>query len=190
MKEMEYNQIKQLLTRYFDGETTLEEEKMLREYFTGEGEIPADLVSSGQLFMLLRTAAGDKPDARELESRLSALIDDQTVAMHPVSKQRMLYRFLAAASVVLLIGVSGIFIYRSQNTVPRDTFADPVAAYSEAQRTLLYISEKMNQGMKPLSHITAINTGTEKLKSIEKMDESMGMLNLVSFINKSSNLKK
>jgi hypothetical protein len=188
MKEMEYNQIKQLLTRYFEGETTLEEEKMLREYFTGEGEIPADLVTSGRSFMLFKTAAGYKPDVSELESRLSALIDDQTVAIHPASK-RTLYRFLAVASIALLIGISGLFIYRGQN-VPRDTFSDPVAAYSEAQRTLLYISDKMNQGMKPLSHITAINTGTDKLKSLEKMDESMGMLNLVSFINKSSNLKK
>jgi hypothetical protein len=190
MKEMEYNQIKQLLTRYYEGATTLEEEKMLQEYFTGEGDLPADLVSSGRPFMLYRTAAGDKPDTAVLESRLSALIDEQTVTMHPVSRQKTLYRFLAAASVAILIGVSGIFIYRSQKSVPSDTFTDPVAAYSEAQRTLLYISDKMNRGMKPLAHISAINTGTDKLKSLEKMDESMGMLNLVSFINKSSNLKK
>ncbi len=190
MKEMEYNQIKQLLTRYYNGTTTLEEEKMLQEYFTGEGDLPADLVSSGRPFMLYRTAAGDKPDTAVLEARLSALIDEQTVTMHPVSRQNTLYRFLAAASIAILIGVSGIFIYRSQKSVPSDTFTDPVAAYNEAQRTLLYISEKMNSGMKPLSHISAINTGTDKLKSLEKIDESMGMLNLVSFINKSSNLKK
>jgi hypothetical protein len=190
MKEMEYTQIKQLLTRYYDGTTTLEEERILQEYFSGEGEIPADLVSSGRPFTLFRAAAGDKPDTRQLESRLNTLIDDQAAVVHPVSRQRTLYRFLVAASVSILIGISGIFIYRSQKSVAYDTFTDPVAAYNEAQRTLLYISDKMNQGMKPLSHITAINTGTDKLKSLEKMNESMGMLNLVSFINKSSNLKK
>jgi hypothetical protein len=187
---MEYNQIKQLLTRYYEGATTLEEEKMLLEYFTAEGEIPADLVSYGRPFLFLGTAAGEMQNTRALESRLSELIDNQDSARRPVSRQSNLHRYLAAASVAILIGISGIFIYRTQKGVPRDTYTDPVAAYSEAQRTLLYISDKMNRGMKPLSHITAISTGTDKLKSLEKMDESMDMLNLVSFINKSSNMKK
>lgn len=187
---MDSNQIKDLLAKYYDGVTSLEEERMLQEYFAGEHEIPDGLVSSGLPFMLYKAAADDKPDPADLESRIAASIDNQVRIMQPVNQRKISYRFLIAASFALLIGVSGILIYRHNNAGPQDTFKDPVAAYSEAQKTLLYVSQKMNQGMKPLSHVAAISTGTDKLKSLEKMDESLGMLNLVSFINKSSNLKK
>jgi hypothetical protein len=187
---MDLNQIKHLLTKYFEGVTTLEEERLLQTYFTEEIEIPDELVSYRQQFVLLKVVADNKPDPKELELRIAAQIDNQTIIMQPVSYYRSLYRIMIAASIALLIGVSGILIYQNQKNSPKDTYNDPQLAYNEAQRALLYVSQKMNKGIKPLSNVAKINTGTDKLKSLGKLDESLGMLNLVSFINRSSNLKK
>jgi len=187
---MDINQIKLLLTKYFDGQTTLEEEKLLQGYFTGEAEIPDELVTYKQQFMLVSESAHTLHDTGKLQQKISELIDNQTVTIQPIHRQKLLYRYLVAASVILMIGVSGILIYQARNSRIKDTYTDPRLAYQEAQKALLYVSQKMNKGIEPLSNVNKLTAGTDKLKALEKMDESMGMLNLVSIINRSSNLQK
>lgn len=186
---MEIDHIKLLLTRYFKGDTTLEEERALQQFFTGEGEIPAELTVYKNQFILIKTAAADKPDPRKVEEKIAEMIDNESISS---SKKpgRILVRLAVAASVALMIGITGLLIYQKTNSSARDTFTDPRLAYNEAQKALLFVSQKMNKGIAPLSNVTKITTGTDKLRSLEKMDESLGMLNLVSIINRSSNLKK
>ena len=45
-------EIEAILKRYYEGETTIEEEKMLREFFQNQ-EIPADLESHAAQFRIL-----------------------------------------------------------------------------------------------------------------------------------------
>ncbi|SFW23040.1 hypothetical protein [Chitinophaga sancti] len=48
---MEYNEIRELLSRYWEGETSLEEEELLRSFFAGNRqELPADLREAAALF--------------------------------------------------------------------------------------------------------------------------------------------
>ncbi|MBN1791863.1 MAG: hypothetical protein JW830_15290 [Bacteroidales bacterium] len=187
---MDINQVKLLLTKYFDGETTLEEERMLQGYFSDETEIPDELITYRQQFMLLSSSARTEYDTGKLDLRISEMIDNLDAAMPEQGRSKALFRYLAAASIILMLGVSGILIYQARSNAVRDTYSDPQIAYQEAQRALMYVSQKMNKGIDPLSNVSKINAGTEQLKVLQKMDESMGMLNLVSIINRSSNLKK
>jgi hypothetical protein len=187
---MDINQVKLLLTKYFDGETTLEEEKMLQGYFSDETEIPDELITYRQQFMLLGSSARTEHDTGQLDLRISEMIDNLDAAAPKQGRSKSLYQYFAAASIILMLGFSGILIYQARSSAVTDTYADPKIAYQEAQRALMYVSHKMNKGIDPLSNVSKINTGTEQLKALEKMDESMGMLNLVSIINRSSNLKK
>ena len=41
--EFDINKIRALCDRYFDGDTTAEDEQMLREYFSSAQDVPADL---------------------------------------------------------------------------------------------------------------------------------------------------
>jgi hypothetical protein len=105
-------------------------------------------------------------------------------------KSRWITRLAVAATIAVLIGISGIIVLNKEWHKERDTFSDPQLAYAEAQKTLLYISQKMNQGIKPLNSVSKINAGAKPLKSLKKLDHSLDMLNRVSFMNQSSNLKK
>ncbi len=69
---MEYNEIKRLLDRYFDGETTLDEEQTLRRYFTSAADIPADLRYAAPMFAYAaKKRAQTRPVAAKTEhSRL------------------------------------------------------------------------------------------------------------------------
>jgi hypothetical protein len=188
---MEKNQIHRLLEKYFEGNTTLDEEKSLHGFFAEEGvdKYPEWLPLKKQ-FELFRAGKELSFDTAHLDSGLFRLIEEYEIQQTPPAGRRNLVRFMIAACITIAVVLSGIFIFRSQNRQIRDTYSDPQLAYAETQKALLFVSQKMNQGMKPLNHITKINSGTEQLKNLEKMDKSLGMLNLVSFINQSSNLKK
>jgi hypothetical protein len=190
MNQMEINQIRQLLAKYSEGNTTLKEEKVLQAYFTEEREIDMDLLSWRHQFVVIKAGREYNFDITGLETKILSTIDGQISQAEPKNRKIYFYRMLIAASVAIMIGISGVIFYQLQKNNNKDTFTDPQLAYNETQRALLYVSQKMNKGIEPLSNISIINTATKQLKTLEKMDQSLGMLNLVSFINSSSNLKK
>jgi hypothetical protein len=187
---MENSPIHQLLAKYFEGNTSLQEERIIQEYFNNDLAVPEDLLPLKKQFALLKSGRNLSFDTTILESKILAQIEEYEKQIGTPVKRFPLKRFLIAASITLVIALSGIMFFRSQNNRIRDTFTDPHLAYAETQKALLLVSRTMNKGIEPLSNISKINSGTEQLKKLEKIDQSLGMLNLVSFINQSSNLKK
>jgi hypothetical protein len=187
---MDNSQIQQLLAKYFEGNTTLEEEKMLRQYLSTAEDTDEERRLLKRQFEIFHSVSGLTFDTVALDDRILKKITSWEQQVDPPVRKFRRMHLLVAASVALAIAVSGVVFFKAQSSRAKDTFDDPRLAYAETQRALLFVSQKMNQGMEPLSNISRINTGTEQLKNLEKMDESLGMLNLVSFINQSSNLKK
>jgi hypothetical protein len=185
---MKTTEIRTLLEKYFEGESTLQEEQALLEYFSGD-VVDAEFRHERQHFLLLqdgRTVQDVNPD---FESKLVNLIASQQ-SPSKAGRMRWIPRLAAAAAIALLIGIGGIMVVNKGLHRDKDTYTDPQLAYAEAQKTLLYVSQKMNQGIKPLNAVSKINAGNKSLQSLKKMDHSLDMLNRVSIFNQSSNLKK
>jgi hypothetical protein len=183
-------QIKQLLEKFYNGETTLDEEKAMEAYFLEEHPADKELLDLKKQFMLYHQMRGYQPDIASLKQKIASGIDELEEKAIPRERTLHMTRWLAAASILLLVGFAGILAYHMQKDKSKDTFSNPQMAYQEAEKTLLFVSQQMNKGMQPLNHISKINTAAQNLKVLNKMDESMGMLKLVSIVNKSSNLKK
>jgi len=136
---MELDNIRLLLDRYFEGETTLEEEKTLAAYFAS-AEVADDLVPYRPMF-------GYFAEAREMEP-------ERTMAL-PVKRNRMRW-IPAAASVVLLLG-AGTFAYFHYEEAPRSqelgTYDDPEVAFQETQKALKMLSHHVNSGVKGMAYI-------------------------------------
>jgi hypothetical protein len=184
---MDIKVIQVILEKYFEGETTLEEEQALLDYFSGEN-IDSKLLPFQQQFLLLQTGREPLAFDPEFENRLAAQIESQREI--PRHKSGWINRLAVAASIAVLIGISGVIVLKKEWHREKDTYSNPQLAYEEAQKTLLFVSQKMNQGMKPLKAVSKINSGEKPLKSLKKLDHSLDMLNRVSFMNQSSNLKK
>ncbi|HJZ39184.1 MAG TPA: hypothetical protein VJ203_02340 [Bacteroidales bacterium] len=187
---MENNRIKHLLEKYFEGQSTLAEEQELVEYFSGNHEFPDSLVRYRSMFSLLHMNRYQGVEIRGMENKIAGLIRDDEASSKPLPGRKRFYRYAAAATIAVLVGLSGVLLFQKSSSPVTDTYADPQLAYIEAQKALMYVSEKMNKGIKPLSSVSKINSATSQLKSLEKMDRSLEMLNLVSIIYVSSNLKK
>lgn len=101
---MDYKYIKQLLDRYFKGETSLEEEEILRAFFS-QTDVPADLRRYRDLFVY---EVGEREqtvlDGGFDERLLSKIKEDEPVKARVVTmRQRLMPLFRAAAVVAIFL---------------------------------------------------------------------------------------
>ena len=101
---MDYKYIEQLLERYWEGETTLQEEAILRAFFS-QDDVPAHLMKYKSLFDcgLQEETLGDDFDARILDS-----IGEETELKAKIvtlaSRLKPLFKAAAIVAILLTIG--------------------------------------------------------------------------------------
>lgn len=183
---MDSGQIKSLIDKYFEGNTTLMEEQQLRDYFKGDHEIPEVLVPVKNHFLLLDPAVNYSPDIQGLKLKISNLIDNRNYTVNLSQRSHILRWLFAAATLAILMGIAGVITYQKHKHASSDTFSDPRIAYEKATKTLLYVSSQMSEGIEPLSHVEIINIGSEKIQSLEKINTSFGIIKKVSYIGNSN----
>ena len=173
---MESQKIIILLQKYFDAETTLDEENELITYFNSD-KVDEELKSYIPMF----TGLKEIPISENQE-----LGDDlMNFILESEHKEKLRYRWMwqivtgIAASVILAL--LAVNFYSNQNQW-EDTFTDPKQAYSEANKTLEFVADKYNKGMamlKPIGKVEAAatpfysgiatwNRGLDKLENINK----------------------
>jgi hypothetical protein len=104
---MDYKYIEQLVERYFDAETSLEEEQILRSFFSQE-DIPAEMQQWAPLFANKdENMLGDDFEARILqqigETQQTAVVKAKEVKL----TQYLMPLFKAAAVVAIILTLGG-----------------------------------------------------------------------------------
>lgn len=156
---MELQEIKNYLEKYEAGETSLNEEKRLREYFK-RNEIPDSLKPYQLIFGF-----------SEIESKKSY---EKEIGL-PSNKQDNRYLWTAiAASVILVVG---IFFFQNKPVALNDndlgTVQDKEEALQKSMETLKMVSELMNEGKKDLVYLKEFNKTKEKfIKTKDEKDSN------------------
>lgn len=170
---METREIKHLLQRYFEGETTVAEEQLIDAYFNS-GNVAEELKEYTGFFRgkseLKEAVYEDK-----IEEDILKLIN----ANEPKQKTRRLILWQAvtgiAASVVIVLG--GYLFYQQKEQPMNDTFENPEVAYAYAEQTLAYVSAKYNKGIAGLSNFNKLQTAAEPLQQgIQPLSEYFEMI--------------
>ena len=99
---MDYKYIQQLLNRYFDCETTLEEENILKTFFS-QKEIPAELVKYQALFIYEQEEPKNDVLGEEFDKKLLAIIEEPAPVKAP-QRLRPLFRAAAVIAILLTLG--------------------------------------------------------------------------------------
>ncbi len=99
---MDYKYINQLLERYWRCETSLEEEGILRAFFSQE-DIPAELERYRALFVCQERQKQEDVLGEEFDNRIMALIDDEPVKASSITMTQRLWPLFKAAAVVAII---------------------------------------------------------------------------------------
>ena len=169
---MNAEELNRLIEKYYNGESTEEEERTLRDHFKNN-DIPEGYEAEKVIFGYY-TAAGEVPEPSEdFEARIMLRID----ATDSKSRSRKFRRFIlpylsAAAGLLILAGSWFFFIHRQE---PADTFKDPVIAYAETMKILRNVSSQLNHGVETLEPVGKINEMTVRsFKSINKSTKIIG----------------
>ena len=124
---MDYKYIEQLLERYWACETTLQEESILRAFFSQE-EIPEALRKYQALFTYEQQK--EEPLGDNFDARILQQIGEAPVAKTVSLKDRLMPLFKAAAIVAIVLTLG------NAAQAPWDIWEDPRGAYVKAQQEL------------------------------------------------------
>jgi len=162
---MERESIAALLERYWQAETTVEEERALAAYFRGQNDLPPEWEPYREIFSFFAEEAVVKP-GRDLEENILEHIRPLPAISADHTRPRLRIAWWAAAAVIIL--VAGLvpllqpapepaappvaqYATRSEKNVSMiDTYDDPQQALAAVQRALFKASSKMNKGLHPL----------------------------------------
>ena len=106
---MDYKYIEQLLERYWAAETSLEEEDILRAFFS-QKEIPAELEQYRTLFVYEATEKESQVLGDDFDERILAKIEEEPHAVKAREipfKARLMPLFKAAAVVAIILTIGG-----------------------------------------------------------------------------------
>ena len=104
---MDYKYINQLLDRYWKGETSLEEEEILRAFFS-QDELPAELKPYQALFSYEMGEANQEALGDDFDQKMMAMIEDEYTKEPNKAKvvsltERLKPLFKAAAVVAIIL---------------------------------------------------------------------------------------
>lgn len=104
---MDYKYIIQLVARYFEGLTTLEEEEILRTFFS-QKDVPAELMCYQDLFVYMQNEPREDVLGPEFDERMTALTEEPVrvkARVIPMSRRlRPLFKAAAVVAIVLTVG--------------------------------------------------------------------------------------
>lgn len=146
---MELDKMDILIEKYFQGETSIAEEKELRSYFSSQDVAP-HLEQYKAMF-------GYFTEAKKQEFA-------QEIPQH--TKKRKVQWLSVAASVVVLLGMVTFYVMNTNQTVTQEelgTYDDPEKALRETQKALALLSSNVNIGMESVRYVQEYETAKDKV---------------------------
>jgi len=157
---METNKIAELLQAFFNGESTIEEERTLETYFKS-GNVAEELMEYAAYFNGISELTNVTDDGNIEEEVMDFILENE-------NREKTRYRWLwqtvtgIAASVIIILG--GFLFYQQQQKPFKDTFDNPKEAYAYAQQTLQFVGGKYNKGIAGLSNFEKLQKATKPIK--------------------------
>ena len=171
---MNESKIDELLNKYFEGDTSSQEEEQLKEYFSRR-DIPVKYEKYSGYFKFLLAESN-------VETEKDFNIDFSNEIEKPkIYKPGFIYKIGYTITAIAAVAAILIMAYIQYSSLPNkylrldylknDTYKNPELAYNETKKTLLFVSVEMNKGI-------------EQLDKLSKFDKSINELEKISDFNK------
>ena len=174
MENMEY--IRELLDKYLEGNTSVEEEQKLKDFFS-QKDIPKEFRAEAHWFNHINAQTISEEEIRSLEGDLSNWVDTQEATKKSIRLRSWIISI--AAGFAILVSISLFIKYKQADTL-KDTYEDPQIAYLEAKKVLMYVSETLNKGTEKLQPVTHFEEGTNEMSIFSTFGSGLKNLELMS----------
>ena len=187
---MNIKEIEKLLEKYYEGETTLGEEQILKDFFLS-GNVPLELAVHESQFLYFAEASRDEMGDLELgEKVLTESGHNPVIPMHS-RRNRFYYISGIAATVLLLIGLLFTFRYDiyKRNNIDNPNIS-PELAFAQTQTILIMVSENLNKGLDKMQYLEKFDEGMQKMQMLSKYYQYQSIIiNPDQFENRSAKPK-
>jgi hypothetical protein len=147
---MNTEEIKQLLEKYYNGESSIDEELALKEFFTRE-IVPDELEIEKGIFNYYSESSAMPLPPEGFGDRIINAIDDQEKNLADFRRRRIFRTVTGIAAGILIM--TGSYFFFTNRSEPADTFSDPEIAYNEAMKILYDVSARLNNGTRALEKV-------------------------------------
>ena len=157
---MDYNQLETLIKKYWDCETSLEEEERLREWFRTH-EVPERFKETAKLFSYFDEQK-QKATGERFDKQITTKLTDSPKKAKVVGLWQIGLRIAAGIVVV----VAAIFFVR-QELIDKHEIAeinDPQQALEETKKALMMISKGFITAEENAKKINVLNEAEDKVK--------------------------
>ncbi|MBN2638902.1 MAG: hypothetical protein JXR65_07430 [Bacteroidales bacterium] len=184
---MNYKQIDKLLESFYAGETTLEEEDLLRDFFRSE-ELPEKYQAEKIQFTAYQESFDLEVLDEEFDKKLLSQMEPEIKRSKSIRRWAFSFSGVAAAAlVVALLWADGFF--RANQPLP-GTINNPELAFAETRKAFMLISKNLNQGLAPVqeassdfsrplqqaSDINLLSSSLQQASKIRVLDQTYDMI--------------
>lgn len=143
---MESVKIEKLLDAYFEGSTTLLEEKILQDYFNNE-KVADHLLQYKPIFIGLKAA-------KEERSEKEIHLPENRIKSHKT------FLYSVAASLLVALGVVSFYFSQPQYTQEEK---EALAAFEKSKEAMMFLSENLNKGAEQLTFVKQFEITKDKI---------------------------
>lgn len=182
-----YQHISTLLEKYWEGETSLQEEEQLTKFFSENKitEIPVEFQAFRSLF-LAKAEASEPNLSKDFDLNILTMIAEENMmqsetkivqmkANNEKSEVHRLRWFAGIAASIALLLAAYIFIPKTDKTsvivqeteLTEEEKAEALRAYKQTKAALFFVSSKMNEGTQKAAE------GMSKVKDLDKVLEEI-----------------
>lgn len=169
---MDSQKIKFLLDKYYQGKTSLEEERVLKEYFSQQNSSYNDTADKEILSHF-------NSDKTFLPANFMDEMDEIVECEWKYSSKRRFLKIVkwsSSIAAVLIIAV-GVFVFNKVGSPAyTDTYQTEEEAYMETKKVLLFISNTMNNKTASLKYLSNVNDSFEKCAQLSKINETLNSI--------------
>lgn len=170
---MDYKYIEQLLERYWNCETSVEEERILRAFYSQEN-VPAHLERYRDLFAYQADAAEETHLGEDFDRRVCRMagkVRPMTVKAQRLTPGRRLLPLYHAAASVAVILLLGLAAHRAFNR-PQDNagWDYNAATYNDSYDNPQEAYETLDDGIRELRDVLLLSDGAGDTDSLKTPD--------------------
>jgi hypothetical protein len=155
--------IENLVEKYWKGDTSLEEEAVLGDYFR-YNDYPERFIGVAQYFIML--AEEDGSLGQDFDDEILERIGPQENSGRVISLHRAA-RYLAVACIAMVIGTSVWYAFKEEPAQPiAVTLEDPDvrAAFEKTKSALMMVGNRLNEGKEQALKLNKYNVATQVMK--------------------------
>jgi len=170
--------LKDMLSKYYDGLTSLEEERFLKKYFT-EHQIQESLLPDQAILSLTNSDELILVPANELWGKIK-----RNEIKKNRAKKIIAIASSAAATLLLVISMSAWYYLSSDKNInlATDTFTNPEEAYKVVQKYLGLASNKLSYAYAEIKPIEKLAIPSDALQPFSDIDKNLQRLNQLNRI--------